>query len=55
MLTDSDIPAVEPDELLARYVVASSHIRSSDKTGVPTLFGLWSRPLACITTPKAID
>lgn len=38
MIDPNHVPPVEDEELLARYVVQSSHFRSSDQTVKPNLF-----------------
>ena len=38
MLAEGNIPEVSEDELLARYIIASSHVRKSDQTVKPDAF-----------------
>lgn len=38
MIDPSNVPPVEEDEILARYVLQSNHFRKHDKTAKPELF-----------------
>jgi hypothetical protein len=38
MLDPTNVPAIAPDELIARYIVASKHLRNSDQTVKPDAF-----------------
>ena len=44
MLNPANVPSVDADELLARYIVASKHIRNSDQTVKPDAFLPAPRP-----------